>query len=61
MLPDYLAPGLTAVFIGTSVSTISAEAGYYYSNPRNRFWELLAATGLLGDDRLGPSRSRVSS
>lgn len=54
MLPDYLAPGLTAVFAGTSVSTISSEAGNYYSNPRNEFWALLAATGLLGDDRLGP-------
>ena len=54
MLPDYLERDLTAVFVGTSVSTISAEAGHYYANPRNKFWTLLAATGLLGDDRLGP-------
>lgn len=54
MLQDYLRPGLTAVFVGTSVATISAERGHYYSNPRNDFWKLLAATGLLGNDRLGP-------
>ena len=54
LLSDHLSPGLTAVFVGTSVAKISAERGHYYSNPQNRFWELLAATGLLGGDRLGP-------
>lgn len=54
MLPDYLAPNLIAVFVGTSVSTISADQGHYYSHPTNRFWELLVATGLLGDGYLEP-------
>jgi len=56
-LPDYLRLGLTAVFVDTSVATISGERDHYYSNPQNRFWELLAATGLLGGDRLGPLRT----
>lgn len=54
VLPDYLGRGPIAVFVGTSVATISAERGHYYSHPQNRFWELLAATGLLGHARLRP-------
>jgi TDG/mug DNA glycosylase family protein len=47
MLPDLLRPGLRVVFVGTSVSTASAAAGHYYANPTNKFWQLLAATGLV--------------
>jgi TDG/mug DNA glycosylase family protein len=47
MLPDLLRPGLRVVIVGTSVSTRSAAAQHYYSEPRNKFWQLLAATGLL--------------
>jgi TDG/mug DNA glycosylase family protein len=54
VLPDYLGPGLTVVFVGTSVSMTSAELGHYYSNPTNKFWQLLAVTELLGEDRLAP-------
>jgi TDG/mug DNA glycosylase family protein len=46
MLPDLLRPGLRVVFVGTSVSTRSAAAGHYYSHPTNKFWQLLAHTGL---------------
>jgi TDG/mug DNA glycosylase family protein len=52
MLPDLLRPGLLVVFIGTSVSTTSARRGHYYAHPTNKFWELLAATGLAGDKQL---------
>lgn len=54
VLPDYLCAGLSVVFVGTSVSTTSAAHGHYYSNPSNKFWSLLGATGLLGDAALGP-------
>jgi TDG/mug DNA glycosylase family protein len=54
MLPDYLRAGLSVVFVGTSVSTTSAERGHYYSNPTNKFWPLLGATELLGEAVLGP-------
>jgi TDG/mug DNA glycosylase family protein len=46
MLPDLLRPGLCVVFVGTSASTRSAAEGHYYSNPANKFWQLLAASGL---------------
>jgi TDG/mug DNA glycosylase family protein len=36
------------------VSTESAERGHYYSHPSNKFWELLAATGLTNGVRLTP-------
>lgn len=46
MLPDLLRPRLWIVFVGTSVGERSAQAGHYYANPTNRFWQLLEATGL---------------
>jgi double-stranded uracil-DNA glycosylase len=61
MLPDLLAPGLQLVFCGTAASRKSAERGHYYAGPGNRFWALLAETGLTPrpflpeDDRLLPS------
>jgi TDG/mug DNA glycosylase family protein len=55
VLPDLLRPGLEVVFVGTSVSTDSAAAGHYYSNPTNKFWELLAASGLAGGKQLRPA------
>jgi G:T/U-mismatch repair DNA glycosylase len=46
MPPNLLAPNLVAVFVGTSVSTTSAEEKYYYAHPSNRFSELGDATRL---------------
>lgn len=54
MLPDYLAPGLRIVFVGTSVATESARRGHYYSGLRNRFWTLIWEAGLTGDRPLTP-------
>ena len=56
MLPDYLAPGLTAVFVGTAAGEVSAARGHYYSGPGNRFWELLWEAGLTGDRILIPEQ-----
>jgi TDG/mug DNA glycosylase family protein len=53
MLPDLLRPGLLVVFVGTSVSTQSPAAGHYYSNPTNKFWQLLAATSLAAGRPVG--------
>lgn len=49
-LPDYLAPGLKAVFIGFNPGEMSARSGHYYAYPGNRFWWLLWQSGLT--DRL---------
>jgi TDG/mug DNA glycosylase family protein len=46
-LPDYLRPGLDIVSIGLNPSLPSVRAGFYFANPRNRFWRALNASGLL--------------
>jgi TDG/mug DNA glycosylase family protein len=58
MLADLLEPKLTVVFVGTSVSEASARAEHYYADPRNRFWDLLDATGLTADAGLTSARDR---
>jgi TDG/mug DNA glycosylase family protein len=46
ILPDILQSGLNVVFCGTAVGDRSAERGAYYAGPGNRFWDILAETGL---------------
>ena len=46
-LPDYLCSGLRIVSIGLNPSLPSVRAGYYFANPRNRFWRALHSSGLL--------------
>src|SRR5271163_4560352 len=47
VLPDYLAPGLDLVLVGTAVGTKSAERGHYYAGPGNEFWRFLFAASLV--------------
>lgn len=58
ILPDHLAPGLAALFCGTAPGRASAAAGHYYANPGNRFWAILAETGLT-PRRLAPQEDAV--
>jgi TDG/mug DNA glycosylase family protein len=53
-LPDYLRPGLRIVSIGLNPSPASVESGFYFANPRNRFWRALNRSGLT-DGPLTPS------
>ena len=46
VLPDVLAPGLKLVICGSAAGTASARAGAYYAGPGNRFWWILARSGL---------------
>jgi TDG/mug DNA glycosylase family protein len=46
VLRDVLGPGLRAVFCGTAPSPVSAARAAYYAHPGNRFWRVLAETGL---------------
>jgi TDG/mug DNA glycosylase family protein len=46
-LPDYLGPGLDIVSIGLNPSLPSVREGFYFANPRNRFWRALNASGLI--------------
>jgi TDG/mug DNA glycosylase family protein len=60
ILPDYLAPGLRVVFCGTAAGAMSAKRGHYYANPGNRFWHLLAETGLT-PHRLRPEEDATAT
>ena len=46
-LPDYIDYKLRVLSIGLNPSSISVEKGYYFANPRNRFWKALNASGLI--------------
>ncbi len=46
-LPDSLRPGLKLLSIGLNPSLPSVAAGFYFANPRNRFWKALNASSLL--------------
>jgi len=46
VLPDLLMPGLNLVVCGSAAGTVSARAGAYYAGPGNKFWRILAETGL---------------
>jgi TDG/mug DNA glycosylase family protein len=46
VLPDVLAPGLRLVICGSAAGAVSAARGAYYAGPGNKFWRILAETGL---------------
>lgn len=45
-LQDHLLENLDIVFIGFNPGIRTAETGFYYANPNNRFWRILYETGL---------------
>ncbi|HCV43637.1 MAG TPA: hypothetical protein DGH68_09145 [Bacteroidetes bacterium] len=47
--PDYLQDGLNVVFVGTSVGEESAKREHYYSDPHNRFWDLVNQSELVSN------------
>ena len=49
-LPDYLRSGLAVVSIGLNPSLPSVRAGYYFANPRNRFWRALHGSQLVTEE-----------
>lgn len=59
-LPDYLAPGLRLLSIGLNPSLPSVAAGFYFANPRNRFWPALNASRLVSA-ALVPGAAAVQS
>ncbi len=58
MLPDLLAPGLVTVFCGSAVGAASARLGAPYAGPGNKFWPMLAETGLT-PHRFAPADYRA--
>lgn len=56
-LPDYVGPDLRVLSVGLNPSVISVRAGFYFANPRNRFWRAFDESG-LAESQGEPSRSR---
>jgi len=52
-LNDYIRSGLDIVSIGLNPSLPSVRDGFYFANPRNRFWRALNDSGLV-PERLVP-------
>ncbi len=48
-LKDYIRSGLDIVSIGLNPSLPSVREGFYFANPRNRFWRALNASGLVSE------------
>ena len=46
-LPDYLATGLSILFVGINPGIRSAEVGHHFAGYSNRFWKLLFDAGLI--------------
>ena len=46
-LPDYLAPGLSILFVGINPGLHSSNLGHHYAGPSNRFWKLLFDAKLI--------------
>ncbi|MCG8324164.1 MAG: hypothetical protein MI673_01500, partial [Thiotrichales bacterium] len=46
-LPDYLREELKIISVGLNPSIPSVQAGYYFANPRNRFWKALNQSRLV--------------
>ena len=59
MLPEILERNLSIVFVGTTISEVSDELGFYYLGPNNRFWSLLAYAGLTPTSLVTPSERNV--
>jgi len=58
-LPDAVRPGLRAIAVGINPSLPSVRAGFYFANPRNRFWPALNASRLV-DEPLEPGPGAVA-
>lgn len=57
-LPDYLDHKLRIISIGLNPSPVSVRAGYYFANPRNRFWAALNGSRLV-DEELKPGAAAM--
>ena len=54
---DLVGPGLRLLFVGINPSIMSAETGFHFAHPVNRFYPALRAAGILPDDVLTPAEA----
>jgi double-stranded uracil-DNA glycosylase len=57
-VPDVIAPGLDAIFVGINPGFASARAGHHFANPANPFWRLLHESGFIAR-QLAPEEGRL--
>jgi TDG/mug DNA glycosylase family protein len=55
-LPDYLAPGLSILFVGINPGLLSAQRGHYFARRSNRFWPAFSLSRLSEHVRRGLGR-----
>ena len=53
-LPDYIADNLKILSVGLNPSLLSVEKGFYFANPRNRFWRAFNRARVV-DRQLAPN------
>ena len=54
---DLVGPGLRRLFVGINPSIMSAQTGFHFAHPVNRFYPALRAAGILPDDVLTPAEA----
>ena len=59
VIPDILEPGAVTVFCGSAAGAVSARRGLPYAGPGNKFWPILAETGLT-PHRFAPKRCELA-
>ena len=55
-LPDYIDYGLRILSVGLNPSIPSAQLGFYFANPRNRFWKAFNQARIV-DIEVTPAKS----
>ena len=56
-VPDLVGPDLRLLFVGINPSIMSAETGFHFAHPANRFYPALRAAGILPDDAVTPAQA----
>lgn len=52
LLPDYIDYQLNILSVGLNPSIPSAKLGYYFANPRNRFWKAFKQANIINEELL---------
>lgn len=56
-VPDLVGPNLRLLFVGINPSILSAETGFHFAHPGNRFYPALRAAGILPEDVTTPAQA----
>jgi TDG/mug DNA glycosylase family protein len=56
-VPDLVGPHLRLLFVGINPSIMSAETGFHFAHPVNRFYPALRAAGILPPDVMTPAEA----